>query len=120
MFPISKEGYESMKKAGFDIISCERVKNTRLHLYEVCYQSLEKKAALSMTFLSNLSRLDLFKARSGDAYIPIVFSDVLEDEMLYSQLVEVKENYRNFLREDVILCLSQNKALIDLIKDELK
>jgi len=119
LFPISMEGYEAMKNAGFDIIRSKKVKDRILQLYEVCYQSIEKKADWSMVFSSNLTRWDLFKAKSGDEYIPINYDAVLNDEMYYSQLVEVKENYRNFLKDDVVLCLAQNEEVIEIIKDEL-
>ncbi|MFT4567894.1 MAG: hypothetical protein ACI9FN_002862 [Saprospiraceae bacterium] len=72
-----------------------------------------------MVFSSNLNRWDLFKAKTGNEYMRINYDAVLNDEMYYSQLVEVKENYRNFLREDVLLCLAQNKEVMHIIKIDL-
>ncbi|MBK8504165.1 MAG: hypothetical protein IPL46_19330 [Saprospiraceae bacterium] len=121
LFPLSSEGYESLKNEGFDIIRSGLLKDRILELFEVAYERIKIKAqwTINSTDAEENYIGTLFRQESGEIRIPINYGQLLKDDRFYSIVVSIKESKRGFLKQDIIDCLEESEKLIDLIKDGL-
>jgi len=119
LFPISSEGYESLKNEGFDIIRSQLLKDRILKLFEITYERVNVKAQWAMisqeTYINSL-----FRQETGEILIPINFEQLTKDSQIYSIFMKIKESKRGFLKSEVINCLHENEELIKLLNNELK
>ena len=122
LFPISSEGYESLKNEGFDIIRSELLKDRILELFEITYKRIITKAQWTLSSSnSNLNYIDsLFRQETGEFLIPVNFDQLSKNNRLYTILISIKESKRGFLKEDIINCINESEHLIKLLKEELK
>ena len=122
LFPLSTEGYESLKNVGFDIIRSRALKDKILEIFEISYKTIKQrtqfanaKSVESSNYISTLFRSEL-----RDRFIPMNYDQLLNNARYYSFLVDLKENQRAFYISTVLDCLSESEELIQLIKKELK
>ena len=62
LFPLSSEGYESLKNAGFDIIRSDSMKDKILELFEISYKRIKEKTQWSNE-----------RSRESDNYLFTIF-----------------------------------------------
>ena len=122
LFPLSTEGYESLKNAGFDIIQSRVLKTKILWIFEVSYKLIKQKAQFTVDrSVQTGTYFDaLFKKEMPQRHIPMNYDQLLNNARYFGTIVDIKENQRAFYIADVLDCLSQSEELIQLIKDELK
>lgn len=122
LFPVSVEGYESLKNAGFDIIHSNFLKDKILQIFEISYKRIKSKA--HWTLNSSNSQIDyaqsLFRQETGEILVPVNFDQLKKDNRFYSILMEIKESKRGFLKEDIMNSLHESDTVIKLLKNELK
>ncbi len=121
LFPLSTEGYESLKNAGFDIIRSETLKDQTLELFEVTYKTIKEKTqwTMDMAVLYDEYFHTIFTADKRDEYIPINYQNLLYDQRYKGLLVNIKEMLRGWYKGDVIESLEKSEHLLQLIKEEL-
>jgi len=121
LFPLSSEGYESIKNAGFDIIRSDSMKDKILELFEISYKRIKEKTQWtnerSREFDNYL--FTIFKVEMPSRLTPLNYNQILNDTRYLSLVVDMKSQ-RSWYTEDILDCLSQSEELIQLIKDELK
>ena len=121
LFPLSSQGYESLKNAGFDILQSEYLKDEVLDLFEVTYKTIKEKTQWSMDMAVQYDEYfhTIFTAERRDEYIPIDYDNLLNDQRYLGLLVNIKEMLRSWYRIDVIEALDESEGLVQLIQDEL-
>ena len=121
LFPLSSEGYESLKNAGFDIIRSDSMKDKILELFEISYKRIKEKTQWSneRSRESDNYLFTIFKVELPSRFTPLNYNQILNDTRYLSLVVDMKSQ-RSWYTEDILDCLSQSEELIQLIKDELK
>jgi len=117
---ISMDGYESLKSAGFEILSTKELKDEILNLFESEYKSLEKVANWLLNNLSNKDPISVmnFNLLSQARLTPINY-DKLKDDFSYSSFLIRIDGERHFLRNSQDQALKETQRVLQLIKDEL-
>ena len=121
LFPLSIEGYESLKNAGFDIIQSGLMKDKILELYEISYKRIKEKAQWTNERGKELDKyiFTIFKGEQPKLLVPLNYNQLLNDARYISLVVDMKEQ-RSWYIDDVLDCLSQSEELIQIIMDNLK
>lgn len=121
LFPLSSQGYESLKNAGFDILQSEHLKDHVLDLFEVTYKTIKEKTQWSMDMAVQYDEYfhTIFTADQRDEYIPIEYGNLPNDQRYLGLLVNIKEMLRSWYKVDVIKALDESEGLVQLIEDEL-
>jgi len=121
LFPLSSEGYESIKNAGFDIIRSDSMKDKILELFEISYKRIKEKTQWTneRSRESDNYLFTIFKVEMPRSLTPLNYNQILNDTRYLSLVVDMKSQ-RSWYTEDILDCLSQSEELIQLIKDELK
>ena len=121
LFPLSTEGYESLKNAGFDIIRSDSMKDEILELFEISYKRIKEKGqwTTEKTTQFNDYAYTIFKEELANRFTPLSYNQLLNDTRYISFVVDIKAQ-RSWLTGDVLDCLSQSEKIIKLIADELK
>lgn len=121
LFPISSEGYESLKNAGFDIIQSESLKDEVLELFEVSYKRIKEKTQWTMDKAVHYDNYfeQLFITEKQDEFVPSNYEDLLKDRHYQGAVVTIKDNLRGWYKNDVIECLEMSEQLIQKIRDEI-
>lgn len=121
LFPISSEGYESFKNAGFHIVRSKLLKDGILALFETCYKSIKLRAEWSIITSADSNNFinTKFKQEYGEVLIPNDYNLLKSDRQFYTIIVNTKESQRDFLRKGILNCLGSGKELARLIKKEL-
>jgi len=121
LFPLSSEGYESLKNAGFDIIRSDSMKDKILELFEISYKRIKEKTQWtnerSREFDNYL--FTIFKVEMPSRLTPLNYNQILNDTRYLSLVVDMKSQ-RSWYTEDILDCLSQSEELIQIIMAELK
>lgn len=119
LFPISSEGYESLKNEGFNIIHSAKLKDQILKLFEVSLKRIQTIAqwTMSSTVTFNEYHSTLFREEAGDLLIPINFDELTKDNRFYSSIISIKESKRGFMKDDILKFLHDGERLLQLIKD---
>jgi hypothetical protein len=122
LFPISSEGYESLKNEGFNIIHSAKLKDQILKLFEVSLIRIQTIAqwTMSSSVATDEYNSTLFRQESSDLLIPINFDELTKDNRFYSSVIEIKESKRGFMKKDLLNFLHDGERLLQLINDELK
>jgi hypothetical protein len=117
---ISYDGYESLKSAGFGIMSSDIVKDQIMGLFEDVYKVMEKVS----NYLSqeppnqNPFILNNFVQHSGTLLEP-KDPNVLKNDISYYSLLNSKVDARGFLRVTQQSGLDETQRVLQLIKEEL-
>ena len=121
LFPLSSEGYESIKNAGFDIIRSDSIKDKILELFEISYKRIKEKTQWTneRSRESENYLFTIFKVEMPSKLTPLNYNQILNDTRYLSIVVDMKSQ-RSWYTEDILDCLPQSEELIQLIKDELK
>ena len=121
LFPLSTEGYESLKNAGFDIIRSDSMKDQILELFEISYKRIKEKGqwtvAKSVAF--NNYMFTVFRGELPGRLIPINYNQLMNDTRYISLVVDMKAQ-REWFIDDIYKCLSQSENLIKIINAKLK
>lgn len=121
LFPLSTEGYESLKNTGFDIIRSDSIKDKILELFEISYKRIKEKAqwTLERSIESDNYINTIFKQELPNRLIPLNYNQLLNDTRYISLVVDLKAQ-RSWYIDDILSCLSQSEQLIQIIMVELK
>jgi len=121
LFPLSSEGYESLKNVGFDIIRSDSMKDKILELFEISYKRIKEKTQWSneRSRESDNYLLTIFKVELPSRFTPLNYNQILNDTRYLSFVVDLKSQ-RSWYTEDILDCLSQSEELIQIIMAELK
>jgi len=121
LFPLSSEGYESLKNAGFDIIRSDSMKDKILELFEISYKRIKEKTQWSneRSRESDNYLFTIFKVELPSRFTPLNYNQILNDTRYLSLVVDMKSQ-RSWYTEDILDCLSQSEELIQIIMAELK
>ena len=121
LFPLSSEGYESLKNAGFDIIRSDSMKDKILELFEISYKRIKEKTQWSneRSRESDNYLFTIFKVEMPSRLTPLNYNQILNDTRYLSLVVDMKSQ-RSWYTEDILDCLSQSEELIQIIMAELK
>ena len=121
MFPLSFEGYESLKNAGFDVVRSKLLKDDILTLFETCYERLKTKAAWTMMYSADdWNYLNMIFSMPQEVHmVPINYDNLKTDYRFLGMTEYAKYSLRRFLRLDAENCLQQGQDLLKLIKEEL-
>ena len=121
LFPLSTEGYESLKNTGFDIIQSGSLKNKILELFEISYKRIKEKAQWTNARGNEFDNyiFTIFKGEQPNILVPLNYNQLLNDARYISLVVDMKAQ-RSWYIEDVLDCLSQSEELIQIIMDDLK
>lgn len=121
LFPLSTEGYESLKNAGFDIIQSGSLKDKILELFEISYKRIKEKAQWTTGRGVEFDNyvFTVFKGEQPNILVPLHYNQLLNDTRYISLVVDMKAQ-RSWYIADILDCLAQSEALIQIIKDELK
>ncbi len=121
LFPLSIEGYESLKNAGFDIIQSRSIKDKILELFEISYKRIKEKAQWTTERSREVDNyvFTIFKVEEPNRLVPLNYDQLLDDARYISLVVDMKTQ-RSWYIDDILDCLYQSEELIQIIKDELK
>jgi len=121
LFPLSTEGYESLKNAGFDIIQSGSLKGEILELFEISYKRIKEKSQWTTERANQYNDyfITIFKGEQPDILVPLDYNQLLNDARYISMVVDIKAQ-RSWYIADILDCLSQSEELIKNIKHELK
>lgn len=120
LFPLSSEGYESLKNAGFDIIRSDSLKDRILELFEISYKTIKEK-----TQWTNERGLDfdqyvytLFKGEIANRLTPLNYKQVLNDSRYFSLVIDMKTS-RAWYVQDILNYLNKSEELIQIIRENM-
>lgn len=121
LFPLSTEGYESLKNAGFDIIRSGLLKDEILELFEISYTRIKEKSQWATERGIGFDNyvFTIFNGAQPNILVPLDYNKLLNDARYISLVVDMKAQ-RSWYMEDILDCLSQSEELIQTIKEELK
>ena len=121
LFPLSSEGYESLKNAGFDIIRSDSMKDKILELFEISYKRIKEKTQWTneRSYKFDPYLYTIFKTELPSRLTPLNYNQILNDTRYLSSVVDLKSQ-RSWYIEDILDCLSQSEELIQIITTELK
>ena len=121
LFPLSSEGYESLKNVGFDIIRSDSMKDKILELFEISYKRIKEKTQWTNERSNkfDLYLYTIFKTELPSTLTPLNYNQILNDTRYLSLVVDMKSQ-RSWYTEDILDCLSQSEELIQIIMAELK
>ena len=115
----SRDGYESFKNAGFDIIQSDSLKTRILYLFEVVYRSANEWRRYSHDYTSSDNPIwNKYFIHLGDRIKPYDFNQMLESREIYSlarNVYAVRNTYREWQEKS----LKESRAVLEMIYTSL-
>ena len=121
MFTVNRNGYESLKNIGFEILSSKHLKNEVLSLFEVSYPAYEQAAnVINLKWAANPSWWhDYFYIRpTKPGFVPMNFISLKEDKR-FMTLVRDFESGRLYILDELKTCKTKTLKVRESIEDEL-
>ena len=121
LFKVNRNGYESLKNIGFEILSSKELKNEVLSLFEISYTTYEQSRNLitSKWAANPMWWQDYFFIRpTKSGLIPLDYNSLKEDKN-FMTIVRDFERGRHFILEEMKTCKIESLKVLKSIEDEL-